>query len=310
MGERTIRIPIAEREIGHKMRTVVISRDQGLKALYDTQEKRISTYVFEKAKGWDLNKSKEWVATRKVIKECSEVNVDQEKEFVRLMVTFEDETTKAYEPSYGDAFILTKEMIEEEDKIMEQDKKAKEDKADVFCPNCGYSGKGKSREECPECNSKMKSKPKKETKEKSGDTGGDVKMKDVSQNLEIAKADKTKQIVYGVFLWADKADTDGDIISAEDIEKVAHGFLVEYRDIDEMHKKETLDAEIVESFIAWEDNIEYYGKMLKKGAWASAIHVNDKEVWDKVEKGEYKGFSVRISGTREPVGSTSLSGEE
>lgn len=117
----------------------------------------------------------------------------------------------------------------------------------------------------------------------------------------IVKVDSDRRLVYGVFLYPEKADHDGDVISAADIEKVAHGFMIDYRDIDEMHKKETMDAEIVQSFIAWKDDLDFFGKMLAKGTWAGAIHVNDDAVWEKVKDGTYKGFSVRISGIREPI---------
>ena len=118
--------------------------------------------------------------------------------------------------------------------------------------------------------------------------------------MELLKLDKAKRIVYGLFLVPDTADHDGDVISQEDIEKVAHGFVSDYRTIDEMHK-DVISADIVESAIAWEDGIEYYGKKLKKGTWFGAIKVHDKDVWEKVTGGTYKGFSVRISGVREPI---------
>jgi hypothetical protein len=317
---RTIRIPVAQRVAGHRIRTIVVSRDQGIKALYDLDAKKIITYIFDKNKGWTMAKAKEWVRNHKTIKECKEVHVDQETDFIRLSVIYEDDTSESFEPSYGGQFYLTKEMIEEEDQMLGEKQNEKET---VFCPNCGYNGKGKAGDECPECGSKMKTKPPKDQKTKAEETsntqdgqepnkeskegGEDLEQdKGFSQSLEIVKADKAKQIVYGVFLWADKADHDGDIISAEDVEKVAHKFLVEYRAIDEMHKKTEINADIIESFIAWKDNLEFYGKMLEQGAWAGAIHVKDKKVWDKIEKGEYKGFSVRIKGRREPIGDSSL----
>jgi hypothetical protein len=408
---RTIRIPVSDRVEGHEIRTIVISRDKGIKALYDVNAKKVVTYVFEKSKGWTMAKAKEWISSHKTVKKCEEVHIDQEKDFIRLVVTYEDDVVKSYEPSYGESFVMTQKMIDEEDEMAKGDS----EKDVVYCSNCDYSGDGKVGDKCPKCGSKLTSKPKKEkgcgdsdgrrrrkkayyakchtcsheeemdelpkSRSKcskcdkdmvfksvvidggddrivvfSGEKEEDVVLKGmpqsyrqgnpdvrcgtcnqsevgycikydtsisneyvcdnyeargeegVSQVLDIVKTDKTKQVVYGVFLWPDKADHDGDIISAEDIEKVAHDFLVEYRDIDEMHEKQTLDAEIVESFIAWDDNIQYYGKTLKKGAWAGAIHVSDEKVWEKIEKGEYRGFSVRISGTREPASSTLLEG--
>ena len=122
-----------------------------------------------------------------------------------------------------------------------------------------------------------------------------------SDEVDIVKIDKKKQIAYGIFLVPEKADYDGDVISEEDIEKVAHDFMVEYRTIDEMHRQVT-EADIVESAIAWQDELDYFGKKLKRGTWFGAIKVRNKEVWEKIEQGVYKGFSVRIAGRREPIG--------
>jgi hypothetical protein len=97
-----------------------------------------------------------------------------------------------------------------------------------------------------------------------------------------------------------EADHAGDVISTDDVEKVAHEFLKSYRDIDEMHKKNTIEASIVESSIAWED-MKYHGKSITKGTWFGAVKVEDKDVWEKIQTGKYKGFSVRIMGSRENI---------
>lgn len=121
------------------------------------------------------------------------------------------------------------------------------------------------------------------------------------ENMEIVKVDEEKRLVYGVFLWPEKADLDGDVISAEDIEKVAHGFMADHRVIDEMHKN-VIDADIVQSAIAWSDDLDFFGKKLAKGVWFGAVQIHNEAVWEKVKGGLYKGFSVRISGVREPIG--------
>lgn len=136
---------------------------------------------------------------------------------------------------------------------------------------------------------------------KSAIKGGEVTGDTANANMEICKVDASNRMVYGVFLWPDEADHDGDVISPQDIEKVAHGFMKDYRAIDEMHGKDTISADIVESAIAWEDGLKYYGKELKKGAWFGGVKVYDDAVWEKVKNGTYKGFSVRISGVRENI---------
>lgn len=119
--------------------------------------------------------------------------------------------------------------------------------------------------------------------------------------MEIIKTDNFRQLVYGVFLVPEKADRHGDIISHEDVEIVAHKFVDEYRAIDEMHKRNKTEATIVESAIAWEDNLNYHGKIISKGTWFGAIRIDNKQVWEKVLDGTYKAFSVRICGVREEV---------
>lgn len=120
------------------------------------------------------------------------------------------------------------------------------------------------------------------------------------EQSQILKLDDSKRLVYGVFLVPAKADRQGDVVSIEDVEKVAHGFLRDYRAVDEMHEKQTTDADVVESSIAHED-MTYFGKAIVKGTWYGAIRINTDEVWDKVKSGEYKAFSVRIWGNREPI---------
>lgn len=57
-----IRIPIRECEI---TATITISDDEGIKALYCGKVKKIATYLFEKAKGWTMEKAKKWVDEHK-----------------------------------------------------------------------------------------------------------------------------------------------------------------------------------------------------------------------------------------------------
>ena len=384
--QRNIRIPVtgAGGHAGHKVRTVNVSRDKGIKGLYCVTCKKMFTYLFAKNKGWDLETAKKWVAdhTEKILK-ISEFHVDQEKDFLKLNVTMRDGGTEIYEPNTP-AFILKEqqsslsEVVQDGEHIVsvkavdlfEDDSftrrevqddvfsvfgKLKEsdapalmeyrftasaysieqvkgwveghdiqtvdiqeakmsieniDKAELgcVCPECGKSQKAEegtacNQTRCKDCNSTMvnqkdskagKKDAKKNTKEKSQE----YEVND--EQLEIVKIDKSKRLVYGIFLVPEKADHDGDVISEEDIEKVAHGFMSDYRTIDEMHK-DVIDADIVESAIAWVDDMDYHGKKLVKGTWFGAVKVHNDDVWEKIQNGEYAGFSVRISGIREPI---------
>jgi DNA-directed RNA polymerase subunit RPC12/RpoP len=378
---RTIRIPVAGEEgkhEGHQIRTIMVSRGQGVKALYCIACKKIITYLFAKNKDWTMSTAKDWVSehTKRLV-ETKEIIIDQEKEFIKLAVTYTDGETAVYEPNspsfilkeykiynetlddsehivrvkkkedfiddvfkrkelsdnvYGIYGMIDKEksdsalmeyrldskaftveevkqwvkdnnvsfILFEEAKAMEDDKRKKKDESKITCKGCNKEFDwGKEPEvsqglvKCPSCGAKV---------DQEGTVAKEKEQQyDVSQDtLEIVKFDKQKKLVYGVFLVPEKADHDGDVISAEDIEKVAHRFMADYRNIDEMHK-DIIEADIVESAIAWADDMDFHGKTLTKGTWFGAVKVHDQAVWDKIVSGEYKGFSVRISGVREPI---------
>jgi len=57
-----IRIPVDNgNHDGHRIRTIEISANEGISALYCGTDKVIMTYLFDKSKGWDMAKAKAWV---------------------------------------------------------------------------------------------------------------------------------------------------------------------------------------------------------------------------------------------------------
>jgi len=122
--------------------------------------------------------------------------------------------------------------------------------------------------------------------------------------VPIHKSDSAKQIVYGVVLTPDEEDLQGDIITAEEIEKTAHNYMAKSRVVGSNHKSQ-MKAHVVESFIApdvmnFEDGP--YGKqVVNKGAWVLGVKITDPKEWKKVESGEYSGFSVGGMGLRDKL---------
>ena len=108
--------------------------------------------------------------------------------------------------------------------------------------------------------------------------------------VEIFKADAKQHIVWGVVLQPGVPDLQGDIISAEEIEKAAHDYMINSRVTGFRHKR-VLDAAIVESYIAKSDEI-FEGEHIKKGSWLVGMQVFDMEVWKGVETGDYHSFSI------------------
>jgi len=114
--------------------------------------------------------------------------------------------------------------------------------------------------------------------------------------------DDTRQIVYGVVLVPDQVDSQGDVISKEEIEKAAHRFLERSRKHDVQHDENPAAVAPVESFIAPTDFTLGTQRVLK-GSWVMAVHVTDPKVWKRVQKGEnpLDGFSIGGTGERTPI---------
>lgn len=112
--------------------------------------------------------------------------------------------------------------------------------------------------------------------------------------------DDAKRIVYGVVMTPDLEDSQGDVVSAAEIEKAAHRFLTEYRQHDVQHDEALAGVETVESWIAPVD-FKIAGSDVKKGSWVLATHISDDGVWARVQKDEITGYSIGGSGERIPL---------
>jgi Putative phage serine protease XkdF len=124
----------------------------------------------------------------------------------------------------------------------------------------------------------------------------------LQKDIRIAKTDKAKQIVYGVVYEPDVEDAHGDTMTAEEIEKAAHGFM-ERQNTYNIDKQHDLDADkgyVVESYIAPVD-MELGDQEIKKGSWVAGVKVTDTDTWGQIEKGEITGFSMWGVGKREKI---------
>lgn len=104
-----------------------------------------------------------------------------------------------------------------------------------------------------------------------------------------------QKLVYGIVYEPGVKDTYGNYASAEEIEKAAHKFLEKYRQIDEEHNYIPGVGTVVESYIA-PDDFEVNGEVIKKGSWVLVTRASA-EVWEKIQKGEYTGYSMAGTGT-------------
>ncbi len=118
-------------------------------------------------------------------------------------------------------------------------------------------------------------------------------MKTIAHVVEFKKADAKKQIVYGEVYRPDEKDTDGNWMTANTIEKMAHEFMEDLRltQIDKNHEGDTEDCVVVESFIARSGDPDF-----AEDSWVVGVKVHDDAVWKSIEKGEITGFSIEGRG--------------
>lgn len=110
--------------------------------------------------------------------------------------------------------------------------------------------------------------------------------------FKVVKAmSEEKRLVYGEVLVPEVVDSQGDIISAEEIEKAAHNYLRKSRLVGYRHSRKE-NAEVVESYIAPFDMDFGEGKKVIKGTWIMAAKVLDDAAWEQVKRGELNGWSI------------------
>jgi hypothetical protein len=99
-----------------------------------------------------------------------------------------------------------------------------------------------------------------------------------------------EQIVYGEVYIPDRVDTYGTTMTPDDVRRVAHDFMAKglTRAIDEMHDQVFDKGHVVESFVARANDPDGF----IEGSWVLGVRVTNSEVWDKILRGEYNGFSI------------------
>lgn len=121
-------------------------------------------------------------------------------------------------------------------------------------------------------------------------TKADGKPNFTKQVKPLIKADDPQKLVYGVVYEPDVEDSQGDEMSADEIEKAAHGFMQNYQQIDKQHDFTTHAGQVVESYVAPAD-MEIGTQKVTKGTWVLVTKATD-EIWDAIQKGEFTGYSL------------------
>lgn len=124
---------------------------------------------------------------------------------------------------------------------------------------------------------------------------------------KIEKVDEERRLVYG---WAsviseagqDVIDSQGDIISTDELVKAAHKFMAEQRNAGDLHGDYGSQiGTIVESLVLTPEVQKALGVDLGKVGWFICAKVAHDGVWAKVKDGTYAAFSIGGSAVREPV---------
>lgn len=117
-------------------------------------------------------------------------------------------------------------------------------------------------------------------------------------NVAIQKTDSEQQLVYGEVYAPSVPDSQGDFMSAHEIQKMAHGFMknLRARQVDKEHDNQNLNAYVAESFIARDGDPDFI-----PGSWVIGMHVVDEVIWNMVKSGEINGFSLEARAVRTPA---------
>ena len=117
--------------------------------------------------------------------------------------------------------------------------------------------------------------------------------------VPITKTDKVKKLAVGVVYQPDTPDKEGDMATAEEIEKAAWSAMKNRAVVNKaQHGSEPVQAFIAESYIAKAGDPDGF----PAGAWAVAVKVEDDALWAEIEKGDLAAFSMGGVAAREPVG--------
>ena len=122
---------------------------------------------------------------------------------------------------------------------------------------------------------------------------------------EVTKVDTEQRIVYGFASVVTKGgevvvDRQGDVITADEMEKAATNFMLGARNGLTMHKGEPTTT-IVHSMPFTKEIQSAFGIESDLEGWLIAVKVHDDETWDRMKKGEFTGFSIGGRATKVEV---------
>lgn len=110
----------------------------------------------------------------------------------------------------------------------------------------------------------------------------------------VVKADYERVVIGEVYIPGQE-DSQGNIMTAEEIKKSCYNFMKNERthNIDFMHNEEPTGSYLVENFLARRDDPDGF----IEGSWVAATKIESDDLWNRILKGEINCYS--LSGTTE-----------
>lgn len=133
--------------------------------------------------------------------------------------------------------------------------------------------------------------------------------------FQMKKSVEEKKQVFG---WANVAedeqgnvieDFQGDTITAEELEKTAYDYVLQFRDTGEKHDPALRKkGKMIESIVFTKEKIQALGlpeNSLPCGWWVG-FQITDDGTWQKIKSGQYHMFSIEGTAQREEMAKSFL----
>ena len=116
----------------------------------------------------------------------------------------------------------------------------------------------------------------------------------IERKVPIIKINQKKRIVYGIVYAPQEADAHNHFMSRDEIENMAHRWMMSSRKMDEQHDLISGSGAPVESFIVREGDRHFTDETGKArvGAWVLGTRVLDEKIWQKIVQKKIKAYSI------------------
>jgi len=124
-------------------------------------------------------------------------------------------------------------------------------------------------------------------------------MSDLSYTVPLLKSEIEGK-VWGVVLQPGVTDSQGDVVSAEEIEQACHRYMEKSQASDVQHSGTPAGAHLIENFIAPQD-LEIGGRRVLAGSWVQGWEITDPMLKHEIATGKRTGLSIEGHAERHPI---------